>query len=512
MVSAITVCLGYPISCTKIPIKEPAPAEINASDIASTLDSGRSVRELDNNPPDGSRSTPLAEPTSLPALVIPNEGTQASQDASPEPDIPLSVHHTRSSPSHPPSPTEENPIGEKTPEVPPREDTPPGEPIPLSEALRMVVAMRLQCDRQTQDERVDPVLQDNLSKVIMLPPLLQVTSPEAVVKEVASTERVKIRQDLFNAAKPSLEVRFAQHQADLNEKVQRVREEYLALHERWSIQCGKLDDIARAIALQEAAATAGRTTRRSAASMGDAVRSDLEMEQIIASLGNEELTDANHLGAKNAAKIPDMISVTTGEVEFYYDDTNNEIENPSQFYVPHTHVADWTDEEITTLVEKFAEFPKQFGIIADFLPNKTSAECVAFYYLHKHKHIDFRKVVARRAASKRRRGGRKHKSNALLTDIMKHDDEVHAGSASGTRRKTVPLPGETRRGRRSANHDKQTPTETSTPEPDSVDGRKRKRRTTAKAVPSADQDLTNEEGVSALFQTINPSYSMFAGC
>lgn len=458
-------------------------------------------------------TTPLAKPTSLPALVIPSEATQAPQEGSPEPDIPLAAQHTRNSVSHPPSPMEEISLGETPVEIPPRDETPPGEPIPLSEALRMVVAMRLQCDRQTQDERVDPVLQDNLSKVMILPPLAQVTSPEAVVKEVGNTERVKIREDLFIAAKPSLEVRFAQRQADLTEKVQHVREEYLALHERWSIQCGKLDDIARAIALQEAAATAGRTTRRSAASMGDAVRSDLEMEQIIASLGNEELTDANHLGAKNAAKIPDMISVTTGEVEFYYDDTNNEIENPSQFYVPHTHVADWTDKEITTLVEKFAEFPKQFGIIADFLPNKTSAECVAFYYLHKHKHIDFRKVVARRAASKRRRGGRKHKSNALLTDILKHDDEVHAGSASGTRRKTVPLPGETRRGRRSANHDKQTPTETSTPEPDSVDGRKRKRRTTAKAVASAELDLTNEEGASTLPSRMDRRYSfLFAGC
>ncbi|KAJ3548047.1 hypothetical protein NM688_g5342 [Phlebia brevispora] len=433
------------------------------------------------------RSKPQPLPPIQTQAIEPVESVQISQDASPEPDIPLAVQHRRSSASNAPSPAEAS-FGEN---MLSRPETPPGEPIPLSEALRMIVAVRLQQDRQTQEERVDPILQDNLSKVERLP-TPEPTSPEAVVQEVGSPSRTKQREETFFSHKPSLEVRFAQRQTDLNEKVHYLKEQYLELHERWLVQCGKLDEVARQIALQEAAATAGRTTRRSAASMGDAVRSDLEMEQIIASLGNEELTDANHLGARNAAKIPDMITVTSGEVEYLYDDTNNEVENPSEFYVPHTHAEDWTDEEITTLVEKFAEFPKQFGIIADFLPNKTAAECVAFYYLHKHKHIDFRKVVARRAASKRRRGGRKQKSNALLTDIMKHDDEVHASSGSGKRRRTVPLPGEPRKGRRNA-HDKQTPTATPTPEPDG-DTRKRKRRTTTKAAVAAEQDEGNDDG------------------
>ena len=412
-----------------------------------------------------------------------------SREMSPEPDIPLAAQHRKSSAAT--SPIVPTPLTIKTDNLDEhhsRADTPVEEPIPLSEALRMVVAMRLQLDHQTQEQRVDPVLRDNLTKALPLPPPSATAAPEVVVGEVTGGKPLKTREAAFAVAKPSLEIRFAQRQADLSEKVERLKVEYLSLHEQWLVQCGRLDDVARAVALQEAAATAGRTTRRSAASMGDAVRSDLEMEQIIASLGNEELTDANHLGARNAAKIPDMITVTTGEIEYRYDDTNNEVENPSEFYVPHTRVEDWADEEITTLVEKFAEFPKQFGIIADYLPNKTSAECVAFYYLHKHKHIDFRKVVARRAASRRKRGGRKQKSNALLADIMKHDEEVNAHAGSGKRRRTVPLPGEQKRSRRgAATHATQTPTDTPTPEPD-AEPRKRKRRAATKTTVFAGQE------------------------
>lgn len=266
------------------------------------------------------------------------------------------------------------------------------------------------------------------------------------------------------------------------------------LHEQWLVHCSKLDDVAKTVALQEAAATAGRTTRRSLATMGDAVRSDLEMEQIIASLGTEEMTDANILGAKNAAVIPDMIVMEAGEIEYTFDDTNNEVDRPAEYYSPATCIEDWTDEEVEVFVEKFAEFPKQFGIIADFLPHKTTAQCVSFYYLHKHKHIDFRKVVARRARGvKRKRGGRKHKSNGLLSDIRQRDDEV---SSTGRRRRgadflPIPEPRKTST-RRAAIQFENTPTATPTPEPEG-EPRKRRRRAVVRASVTGQEDGNDDQ-------------------
>ncbi|CAL1699223.1 unnamed protein product [Somion occarium] len=376
----------------------------------------------------------------------------------------------------------------------------------LHEALQMIVMMRLRCDRQTREERVDPVLLANRS--IAEPPrpykpdsLLR--SDSAVVQEIVEGPSRKFLENSYAEHKPSLEVRFAQRQADLNEKLQRIREEYLSLHERWLVHCAKLDEVAKAGALEEAAATAGRTTRRSTTTLGDAVRSDLEMEQIIASLGNEELTDATHLGARNAAVIPDMVSATKGDIEYIYDDTNNEVLDPRTFFAPRTGFKDWTEEEKKIFLEKYAQYPKQFGIIADFLPDKTPAQCVTYYYLHKKKHIDFRKVVSSYTVGKRRRGGRrapKKRGNALLSDILKRDAEVSREptptTSAGRRTKpVVATTGEGKKpvGRRQTSHLEDTPTPTSTPDPEGETRRKRRRVTTARAQAALEQEAVLDE-------------------
>ncbi|KAM5533796.1 hypothetical protein V8D89_012571 [Ganoderma adspersum] len=309
------------------------------------------------------------------------------------------------------------------------------ENLPLSQALRLVAKLRFRHDPITQDARVEPILFSNRQ----LAETEAASSPEPEARPRSVSEKVteKVEQQAtegaFGGTKHSLRKRFAQHQAALADKVTRLRKEYMALHERWMVHCAKLDEVARASALEEAAATAGRTTRRTAA-MGDAVRSDLEMEQILASLGNEELTDANHLSQKNAAVVPDMVSVTKGRVEYIYDDTNNLVEDPHDFYKLETGIDDWTEQEKKVLIDKYAIHPKQFGIIADYLPNKSPAQCVTYYYLHKNTTIDFRKIIVQyNTVGKRTRRGRggKQKGNALLTDILKHDEEV-SGKRDGT--------------------------------------------------------------------------------
>jgi hypothetical protein len=149
------------------------------------------------------------------------------------------------------------------------------------------------------------------------------------------------------------------------------------------------------------------------------------MEQIIASLESNDAMDPNYLSMKNAATIPDMISVTKGQVDLLFDDTNHLVEQPDEYYAVRTGIDDWTDEEKRIFIDKFAQYPKQFGMIAHFIPDKTASQCVDYYYLHKKRQIDFRKVVSQLGPKKKRRGGgRKKKGNALLTDIAQHDAEV----------------------------------------------------------------------------------------
>ncbi len=199
------------------------------------------------------------------------------------------------------------------------------------------------------------------------------------------------------------------------------------------------------------------------------------MEQIIASLGNDEATDPAHLSLRNLATIPDMISVTRGKVDYVYDDTNHRVENPAEYYGPHTGIHDWTEEEKKVFLDKFAEYPKQFGIIASYLPNKTQAQCVAFYYLHKKKMIDFRKVVSQYAPNKRRRRGT-GKKKGIIADIQQHDAEVSGGidlltvpsRVSKGRKAAAQVDGGAKKinnPRRAAVQQEGTPGSTPTPEP-----------------------------------------------
>ncbi|KAG6873092.1 hypothetical protein C0995_003138 [Termitomyces sp. Mi166 len=323
-----------------------------------------------------------------------------------------------------------------TPQPTPNTERPPSpyllESIPteassIRDALRIVVMTRWLCDRQSRDERVDPVLKTNQALAALSHQDVPLSTPEQVIKEVSEGLRRGKRMEKLAVIKGSLVERFEERQNTLTEKVQRLKQEYVSLHERWLAHCTALDEQNKAaVSEPEIVQPTGRTTRRSTANLGDAVRSDLEMEQIIASLGNDEATDPNHLSLRNLATIPNMISVTHGKVDYTYDDTNHRVENPAEYYGPRTGIDDWTEEEKKTFLDKFATHPKQFGMIADHLPNKTAAQCVDYYYLHKKKVIDFRKVISQYAPNKRKRGRTgKKKGNALLADIRQHDAEVH---------------------------------------------------------------------------------------
>jgi hypothetical protein len=305
-------------------------------------------------------------------------------------------------------------------------------------------------------------------------------TPAILFEKVLGGQVMQERMDMFSKTKRALANYVGQRQMMTDDKINQLREEYLSLQESWIEHCNALDEKQKSLASEQENQHTGRTTRRTAA-ITDAVRSDFEMEQIIASLGVDDATDPNHLSLRNLAKIPDMISVTNGKVDYLFDDTAHLVENPKEYFAPHTGIEDWTEAEKKTFLQKFGAHPKQFGIIADYLPNKTAAQCVDFYYLHKKRFINFRKVVSQFAPNKRkRRGMGRKKGNGLLADIALHDLEVHRGSSAAspssgsivTRaprgRKAMPPP-EAKKppSRRAAVQFEDTPTSTPTPEPES---------------------------------------------
>jgi hypothetical protein len=360
----------------------------------------------------------------------------------------------------------------------------------IAEALRIVVMTRLRCDRQTREERINPILMANLSIADRPLPEAATSPTDDVVREALEGENLRKKMDDFAMVRPSLAKRFAERSTVLADKVKRLREDYLDLHERWLVHCAQLDSLNRVNAVEEnvaaavaaalAPVTSGRSTRRSTAMMGDAVRSDLEFEQVVASLGIDEATDPDRLAARNLARIPDMLSVTRGRVDYLFDDTNHRVHDPCTFYAPDTGIHDWTVEEQEEFVRRFALYPKQFGFIADGLPNKTQAQCVDYYYLHK-KTPEFRRAVARYAPAKRRgRRTEKPRGHGLLADIRQHDDEIArdgpVNGSSSRRRRTV---GDSRRSaasrRTAAIFSELTPHSTPTPDPEPTPRQRRRR-------------------------------------
>lgn len=417
-------------------------------------------------------SPPLTSPEHSITLDLKKPGTQVADIEMPEPAKPAEVSEMT---------TDDD-------DVPNMSDA-----KSIAEALRVVVMTRLRCDRQTREERVNPVLMANRS-IAPAPSSRPSASPEEIVREASEGQKLLSRMAAFAHIQPALKDRIDHRQNTLVEKTSQLREEYLLLHERWQAHCVKLDSKSTkknkdvpvvAEEIPVIPASSGRSTRRTAAILGDAVRSDLEMEQIIASLGVEELTDPNHLALRNLAKIPDMISVTHGEVKYLFDDTNNIVDDPIRFYNTSANVESWTEEEREIFLEQFAANPKQFGIIASRLPAKTASQCVAYYYLHKKKHIDFRKIISQYAPGKRKRGGRrtdKQKGNALMADIRQHDDEVtlsHSGPTTRRKRRTVLSAVKPPLSRLGATQLEMTPTSTPTPDPE-PEVRKRGRKPAVK--------------------------------
>ncbi|GLB42326.1 putative SANT SWI3, ADA2, N-CoR and TFIIIB'' DNA-binding domains containing protein [Lyophyllum shimeji] len=502
--------LPSPLLPKSLSVSAPSPAQVNG--IAKPTTAHGEAGSVGSKPDDSAANaaqvsqksmlpppSPLGAPPEHPAVadtcsvIAPAENNAKPLAGVPQDDVPVPRSPEKVVPSLPtPLPTPQPPPLLSRPPSPPRPENIPAAANSTREALRIVVMTRLLCDRQTREERVNPVLLSNLALAAQVHQQRPSATPGEIIKEVVEGPRHEKMMENFARIKPCLVERFKERQTLLSEKVQRLRQEYLSLHERWVAHCAALDAQAAAAApAPELLQHTGRTTRRSMANLGDAVRSDLEMEQIIASLGNDDATDPNHLSLRNLANIPDMISVTNGKIDYFFDDTNHLVEDPAEYYGPHTGIHDWTDQEKEIFLDKFAAYPKQFGMIAEHLPNKTAAQCVDYYYLHKKKLIDFRKVISQYAPNKRkRRGTGKKKGNGLLADIRQHDAEVHGELGSSKTagrpargRKTMPPP-EPKEPKKSAaarrrNQLDFTPSAgsaTPTPEPES---RRRGRRSTA---------------------------------
>ncbi|XP_071705873.1 uncharacterized protein [Rutidosis leptorrhynchoides] len=107
---------------------------------------------------------------------------------------------------------------------------------------------------------------------------------------------------------------------------------------------------------------------------------------------NKLLYDSQIIRAsRNAQKMPTFVLDKGTRTSTRFISDNGLVENPIDVEKEKSIVKAWTVEDKETFLEKYSCFGKNFRKIATFLPNKTVADCVEFYYKN-HKSDDFQKT------------------------------------------------------------------------------------------------------------------------
>lgn len=289
---------------------------------------------------------------------------------------------------------------------------------------------------------------------------------KVVIRDVTNREPLSVDRLSHDRLMPFLLDDFAARDARRGDKTVALRTQYKALNDDWRAHCRRLDrvkdrvhrrhhqpttvpstpyiDPSGLLVYPEPSAvgpsvTIGRTNRRNANSSfgyGDAVRSEAEFLEILASLETADMRDPNVRATRTAAVVPDMVVDESERRDLLaFEDDRRMVVDPVDFYALGAPLDLWTEDEVQTFCKRFSQHPKQFGRIAADLPEKTTAQCVLFYYRMKTT-IDFRSLSDRRGRDGRRRKTRRRvdaegtakKGASLLSNLKRvraddRDDE-----------------------------------------------------------------------------------------
>ncbi|RXK38523.1 hypothetical protein M231_04155 [Tremella mesenterica] len=170
---------------------------------------------------------------------------------------------------------------------------------------------------------------------------------------------------------------------------------------------------------------------------GEYINSEAQLNAVLMMSAEEVANDPEERARHAAAIIPDMLSPP----RYRYDDTNDLVEDPLAFYdFSDTRAPVWTHAERETFRKKFisnsqAGNAKNFGKIAEAIPNKTPNECVVFYYSTK-KEVDYKRL---RVGGAKRVVEAKKSAKSLLGDINASNQKEKA-KASSAQTKNVGTP------------------------------------------------------------------------
>jgi len=136
---------------------------------------------------------------------------------------------------------------------------------------------------------------------------------------------------------------------------------------------------------------------------GDVVRSEYEQEQIIAELTAKEAMEKRI--AHGGIRTPRQICKLERDLTAIYINTfeSQRTLDPLKESQQQSLSNVWTDMEKCIFLDRFLQHPKDFRKIASFLRNKSTKDCVAFYYDSKQS-VPYKVALKEHLMRRKRRG------------------------------------------------------------------------------------------------------------
>jgi len=268
--------------------------------------------------------------------------------------------------------------------------------------------------------------------------------------------------------KDSIMMELSKQNKEVYEKGNNLKRKFTELHTDWSQKTRDLDrdsrkkkgacepaDVAGVVPVQTAAPGSEPVTRRRGGNVpvGDVVRSEAEMEQVMRDLAEQDAEkDARaKLDGPKEAIVPDMILDDREKLLFLDTNrllrSNEEILQAYRYDIP---ADDFNEEERAKFCELYIQFPKQWHKISAGMDNRDTKACIQHYYMTK-KSTNYKDLLnkGKRTRRKRGRGGapQKTRQSALLADLGKGKGAGGTGEEEdGDTEEVTPAP-TTERGR-----------------------------------------------------------------
>jgi nuclear receptor co-repressor 1 len=113
---------------------------------------------------------------------------------------------------------------------------------------------------------------------------------------------------------------------------------------------------------------------------------------------------------RKSSVIPPIMYDSWQRKHQYFNENGLIKRDAALFYKEYTKMPFWSNEERQIFVEKFTQSPKNFGYISSFLENKTTEQCVQFYYMTK-KTENYKNLLRKQTQANKR----KAKQNTTTT-------------------------------------------------------------------------------------------------